>query len=83
MVHETTSQKEKNMESMKEMALRFCNDMIKNLRRNVGARRATAQERFAAHFCPHGIVDTGWCEECHGENCNAGPVRNPDGSWPY
>jgi hypothetical protein len=27
-------------------------------------RYSNAQARFAARFCSHGIVDTGWCEEC-------------------
>ena len=29
-----------------------------------------AKKRFAARLCPHGIVDTGWCEECQREKAN-------------
>ena len=38
--------------------IRYCVDVVQR-----GNYKA-AQRRFAARFCSHGIVDTGWCEEC-------------------
>jgi hypothetical protein len=38
-------------------------------------RYENAKSRLEARLCPHGIVDTGWCEECQ-EKFNAPSSRN-------